>query len=112
MNATRIHEASALLHELAGTPTPEQSLDKVYHAIPEWVHRLYPNKSLDEKVALGFEYQQKTWTETFMREVQEHRKISRFLIFLMKKHGFDWATEYWAFLTAEDEERNRQLPKS
>jgi len=90
----------------------EQKLDKVYHAIPEWVHRLYPDKSLAEKVALGFEYQQKTWTETFLREVQDHTKIKQFLIFVMKMHGLDWGTEYWKFLTQRDLDAQKKSEKS
>jgi hypothetical protein len=84
--------------------TAEQHLDKIYHSIPEWVHRLFPDKSLAEKVQLGFEYQQKQWTESFMREVQDHRKVAQFLIFVMRTHGFDYATEYWKFLTDKDKQ--------
>lgn len=88
--------------------TAEQRLDKVYHAIPGWVHRLYSNKSLDEKIEMGFDLQQKKWTETFLREVQENTKVREFLIFVMRTHGFDYTTEYFKFLAFKDEEKAKK----
>ena len=37
----------------------EQELDKIYHAIPEWVHWDFPNLSLHEKVQKGFQQREK-----------------------------------------------------
>lgn len=88
--------------------TSEQQLDKVYHSIPEWIHRLYPNKSLAEKIQMGFEYQQKTWTETFLREVKDHEKVKAFLLYLTKTHGMDFGQEYWNFLVFRDLESNKK----
>jgi hypothetical protein len=86
----------------------DQQLDKVYHAIPEWVHQLFPGKSLAEKIELGFDSQQKNWTESFLREVRDHERVASFLIFVMGTHGFDYATEYWKFLTLKDEEKAKK----
>jgi len=80
----------------------EQQLDEVFHAIPEWVRQLYPDKSLAERVKLGFEYQQKTWTETYLAETKDHEKVKAFLLFLVKTHGLDFSEEYWKFLVNKD----------
>lgn len=108
MNTQRLKDSAALISELEGKSTAEQQLDKVYHAIPEWVHRLFPGKSLAEKISLGFDSQQKSWTESFIREVQDNRKVSEFLIFVMRTHGFDYAPEYRKFLTHKDEEKRKK----
>lgn len=86
----------------------EQKLDKVYHAIPEWVHREYPHLSLDEKINQGFQHQQKTWAELFLREVQDNQKVREFLIYVMGKHGHDYQTEYWAFLTQKEKTEKKK----
>lgn len=76
----------------------EQELDRIYHAIPEWVHRQYPTHSLADRVRLGFESQQKMWTETFLREVKDHRTASDFSSYLTHTHGLDHTEQYWNFL--------------
>lgn len=80
----------------------EQELDKVYHAIPEWISQLKPEMSLSERIAFGFEYQQRTWTESFLKEVADNKNIREFLVFLIKKRGLDYAEEYWNFLIQKD----------
>ena len=82
--------------------TPEQELDEVFHALPDWVRAMYPDKSLAERVKLGFEHQQKIWTETFLSEVKDHEKTKSFLLFLVKTHGLDFSEEYWKFLISKD----------
>jgi hypothetical protein len=92
----------------------EQELDKVYHSIPEWVHRLFPKLSLSEKVAKGFDYQQKYWTETFLSEVKRHEEASNFASYLIKKHNLNRFDEYFRFLlskTSADTEEKHLLSK-
>lgn len=91
--------------------TPEQELDDVFHALPDWVRSMYPDKSLAERVKLGFEFQQKTWTETFLSEVRDHEKVKAFLIFLTRSHGMDFGEEYWKFLISKDLEAKKKSEK-
>lgn len=84
----------------------EQELDKVYHAIPQWVHRLYPNIPLDEKVRKGFDYQQKQWTETYLAEVWRHEETREFVSYLLKKYNLDRFTEYSNFLLSKAERKH------
>lgn len=86
----------------------EQKLDQIYHAIPEWVHRQYPDKTLGEKIKLGFEYQQKSWTDSFLREMNDHEKVKAFLLYLTKTHGMDFGQEYWNYLTSKDLDSNKK----
>jgi hypothetical protein len=82
--------------------TAEQMLDKIYHAIPEWVHRQFPKCSLAEKVQKGFEYQQKQWAETYLRETEAHQKMQEFTFYLKKTHGLNLMKDYWNFLVSKD----------
>lgn len=90
----------------------DQELDRVYHAIPEWVHRQFPNLSLSEKIKLGFEHQQKTWTETFLREVRDREKANGFIIYLIRKNGLDLGQEYWNYLISKDPQPVASVPPS
>lgn len=82
--------------------TAEQSLDAIYHAIPEWVHRAYPNMSLAEKVAKGFAYCQKEIAENCLRDSAERKKSNEFLLYLMDTHKLSLINEYWNFLRSKD----------
>ena len=46
-----------------------------------------------------------SWTETYLREVEEHFKIKSFAIYIMKKLGLSWETEYWNYLVNKDLEK-------
>lgn len=83
----------------------EQQLDKVYHAIPQWVNQMYHDCSLAERVKKGFEHQLKSWTDSYVREVQDHTKMREFCLFLCKKQGLDLTQEYWNFLISKDLEK-------
>lgn len=87
----------------------EMELDKVYHAIPEWVHRLFAGQPLSEKVAMGFDRLQSNWTETFINEVQGTQKVREFLLFLIRKHGIDYGQEYWNFLISKQLDEKKKL---
>jgi len=92
----------------------EQELDKIYHAIPQWVHRLFPNAPLEEKIRRGFDYQQKYWTETFLSEVKRHEEASNFASHLTKKYNLNHFNEYFRFLlskTSADDEGKHLLSK-
>lgn len=80
----------------------DQELDRIYHAIPEWVHRQFPGMSLAEKVKLGFEYTLKTWTETYIAEVKRHTETNGFVLYLLRKEGLDLSKEYWDYLRFRD----------
>jgi hypothetical protein len=94
----------------------EQMLDRIYHALPEWVHHSFPNDTLDMKVIRALAHVQETWTQNFMREVQDHAKTKEFLVWLCKKHGHTFENNYWNFLISKDllkatEEETRVLTK-
>ena len=82
--------------------TAEQELDKIYHSIPEWVHRLFPNLSLSEKIAKGFEYQKKVWCDAYVSEVEKAKKMTDFSTYIVKEHGLDYFNSYWNFLIHKD----------
>ena len=80
----------------------EQQLDQIYHAIPEWVHRLFPDKSLAERVKLGFSHQEQYWANT-LRELHASLKLRQeFIAFLMENQKLDFMENYWKFLTSKD----------
>ncbi len=97
--------------------TAEQQLDRIYHAIPEWVNREFPQHTLAERIATGFKEVQKRWEKTYCEEVQAHEKMRKFLTYLTKKHGLNFMDEYWNFLISKDlekaktEEEKRVLTK-
>lgn len=86
----------------------EQELDKVFHALPEWVRRNYPEASVAERVKLGFDEAQKTWTESLMREIQNHEKTKEFLIYIVRTRGIDYGQEYWNYLMSKDKEEQKK----
>lgn len=77
---------------------PEQELDDVFHALPEWVRRTYPNMSLAERVGHGFTDAQKVWTESFLNEVRNHQATRDFLHHICQKHNLDYGQEYWNYV--------------
>ena len=83
----------------------EQELDKVYHAIPEWVHRAYPTLSLAEKIARGFEQQQASYCDSLTQALQKQGEMRAFAIFIANKHCLNWMNEYWNFLISKDLEK-------
>lgn len=76
----------------------EQELDKVYHALPEWVRRSYPEASVAERVKIGFEESQKVFRESLLREIENHKATKDFLHHIMQKQGLDYGQEYWNYL--------------
>lgn len=94
----------------------EKMLDKIYHALPEWVNRAYRDQPLNERVAQGFKQQEESWQHTYMKEVQNHTKMREFVIWLCKTHGHDFENNYWNFLVSKDlenasEEEKKRLTK-
>lgn len=93
------------------TPSKDgQELDRVYHAIPEWVHRMNPNASPSEKVKKGFAHVQELFTDTVKTNAEEREKKAAFLAFVFATHGLDYMTEYWAFLTRQSPAETRSQP--
>ena len=80
----------------------EQQLDKIYHSIPEWVHRMYPTHTLAERIKCGFEDQFGKWSESCRKEIERHDKTTSFLMYLMKKYGFSYVDEYWDYLNQKN----------
>ena len=82
--------------------TAEQQLDRIYHAIPQWVNCAYPQHTLAERIAVGFAEQQKKWEELYRQEVLARDKMNAFVVHLTKKHGLNFMDEYWNFLVSKD----------
>ncbi len=75
----------------------EQELDAIYHALPEWVNRQFPNVSLSKKIKMGFEYQEKNWIDAYLKESDRLKDASDFSNYLVNKYKVDFLTEYFRF---------------
>lgn len=84
----------------------EKQLDRIYHAIPEWVHRSFPNEPLDVKIIKALGEIQEMWTSSYLREVQDHAKAMEFSAWLCKTHGVDFSDNYWKFLISRPPSKN------
>lgn len=100
-------------------PTPEdrllkveKELDKIYHAIPEWVHRGTPCASLSEKVESGFLQLQKLYLTEVSSNSQRRTEMNDFITYLCAKAEVDFMAEYWNFLVKRAEEQKKLDQKS
>ena len=84
----------------------EEQLDAIYHAIPEWIHREFPNIPLAEKVEKGFVRQQKVLTDIYLNQVKDYDKMKEFASWLVKKHDSDFMHEYWEFLVSQGKQKD------
>jgi hypothetical protein len=84
----------------------DKELDKVYHSIPSWVNRMYPDASLSDRIRLGFEHQQKIYSDTLLREMEETHKMRAFASWLVKNGGLDFMEQYFKFIVEHREKKN------
>lgn len=88
----------------------EEELDKIYHSIPDWVKKQFPNQSLSERIKNGFEKIDKQFTEEILKNSSEKEKNSAFIKFIFKKYGLNFEKEYLDFLFNNKDSKKTVLP--
>lgn len=93
-----------MTHSTSPTPpkSAEQQLDDVFHALPEWIRRNYPEVSVADRVRLGFEHAQQVWMDSLQSEHKNHQATRDFLHHVMQKHNLDFGQEYWNYVIGRD----------
>jgi hypothetical protein len=76
----------------------EKKLEEVYHAIPRWVHRQFPDLPLAEKVSKAIQHVEITYKDALVREIEEKRQMTGFSGWLAQTHKLNYFHEFWNFL--------------
>ncbi len=83
--------------------TPDEQLDEVYHALPEWARPL-EDRSLAENISYRFKHIE----ELYLREITRKHKVEKerngIINFAAKKLNTTFEELYWEFLKSKHPE--------
>jgi len=90
--------------------TDAQLLDKIYHAIPRWVHQTWPEVPLSDRVKNAIQRLEEVHWKEVLNHVDTRSTGNGFASFLCQKLGKDFGEMYWEYCeTPEYQELKKQL---